>query len=74
MSFYEVPGDKALERAQQKLATAQAHLQRAEAAPYCCEYLQDFVVKKAKREVKRWETWLNDRGVLEAEQTALPGL
>jgi hypothetical protein len=46
------------------LAQAQNNLRTVQAADYCCIHSRNQAVGNARKQVKRWETWIADQQVL----------
>ena len=69
MTFGTMPTveDRTVELAQSLLRVARRRLVTAEGEHYCCNALRNQEVGKAKKQVKRWETWLIDRDILAGE-------
>ena len=57
--------DILLEEAENLLGRARNNLRQAEAASYCCDVSRKHAISLAKKEVKRWETWIADYDALE---------
>ena len=56
--------DITADQAQTLLARARINLENVEAEDYCCDAAHNQAVGAARKQVKRWETWLADRDVL----------